>query len=97
MIWFPDLASAWTSQGGRQNLLRQNLMQHFSSNIRQPILAAVVQESQAFVIHTQQMHHGGVQIVDSDRIDDGLVANLIGLTEACSTLMPAPAIQAMKP
>ena len=50
------------------------------------IAAAVVEVGQSFVVDAQQVQHGGVQVVDGDAVDDGLVADLVGLAVADAAL-----------
>ena len=46
--------------------LRQNLMHDFACDIGQPLIAAVVKVSQAFVIKAQQMQDRRMQVMDVD-------------------------------
>ncbi len=48
-------------------------MYYFAGNIGEPVTAAVVEVGESFVIETQKVKDGGVQIVDTDGVFDGFV------------------------
>src|SRR5256885_976252 len=48
-------------------------------NISEPITPAVVEVSQLLVVHTQQVKHGRVKVVDADAVFHGLVADFVRL------------------
>jgi hypothetical protein len=60
--------------------LRQDLFHDIACHIRQSEIAAAVAIGQSFVINSEQMEDSRVQVVDADTIDDGFMANLVGLT-----------------
>ena len=66
-------------------------------NICEPALDAVVVEGQAFVIETEQVQHGGVEIMPAYRVDGGAVSRLVALPKAIPGLSPAPASQTVNP
>ena len=60
--------------------LRQYWTNDFTGNVRQSIAAAVVEIRQAFVVQSQQMQHGGVQVVDADWVLRGGIADFVSLS-----------------
>ena len=57
-------------------------MQHIARHIREPVTSAVVEIGQLLVIDSQQMKHGGVEVVDGDAIHRRPKANFIKLSKA---------------
>src|SRR5262245_65516734 len=58
-------------------------------HVREAELAALVLECESFVIETEQVQHGRVQVVDVDRVLDRAEAELVGLAVAGPALHPA--------
>ena len=52
----------------------QNPMDHPAVNVSQPEIPSLVTIGKPFVVHAEQMKHGGVQIMHVERIDDRLVS-----------------------
>src|SRR5690606_21482186 len=57
--------------------LCKDLADHATMHIRQPEIAPRVAIRQAFVIESQQMQHGGMQVVDGHRVLDRAEAELV--------------------
>ena len=55
-------------------------MNHIAVHISQPMIASLVSIGELFVINTQTMKNGGMQIVNLHSIFDGLITELIGGT-----------------
>jgi hypothetical protein len=51
-------------------------------DVGQAHVAACVRKSQPFVIQAEQVQYRGVPVVDMHRVDDALIAELVGLTMA---------------
>src|SRR5438045_1327288 len=56
----------------------KNGLDHMPVYVSQSAFDAIVIERQAFVIQTEQMQQGGVQVVDGANVFDGAMAVLIG-------------------
>ena len=62
--------------------LRQDRPDYLSGHVGQAVAPAVVEVGQPLVVDAQQVQHRGVQVVDGDAIDGGLVADLVRLAVA---------------
>ena len=51
---------------------------HFTENIGQAFVAAVVAERQLLVVEAEQVQDGGVEVVDVDAALDAVQAELVG-------------------
>ena len=60
----------------------QHAPNHMAMNIREPPRSAVVVVGEPFVVEAEQVEDGRVEVVDVDHVFDGLVAELVGGTEA---------------
>ena len=72
-------ASAAASDGGNRAVVmpsRYDLPDHASMHIGEAVVAASVAVSEAFVIETQEVQDGGVQVVDVNFVFDGVPAEL---------------------
>ena len=68
-----------TSAHSFRTLLCQDRLDHVAGDIGQAEVAAVVAVGQLRVVEAEQVQDRGVQVVDADAVDDGLVADLVGL------------------
>ena len=57
-------------------------MNHSTVHISEPSLDAVVIEGEFFVIDSEEVQDGGVEVVDLNRILGDVIADFIGLAEA---------------
>src|SRR2546423_69650 len=69
--WAAHLAGPWAS--------RQDFFYDPTRDVGESKIASVEAVGQAFVIDSQKVQDGGVQVVDAHAIDHGLVANFVGL------------------
>src|SRR5262245_14612294 len=69
--------------------LRHNRLHHFAGNIREPEIAASVAIGQLFVIETEQVQHGRMEVVDARAIFGGLETELICRAINDAALHPA--------
>ena len=77
--------------GCRVNGLSGNYVAHdFALHVGQAKIAASVAVSESFVIEAQQMQHGGVKIVDMERIMDSPIPQVIGPTIANASFDSTP-------
>lgn len=59
--------------------LRQQIFYHFAVDIGQTEVSTSISVGEIFVIETEQVENGGVEIVDVDGIFDGFEAEIVGL------------------
>lgn len=71
----------------------QDLRHHFAMDVRQTVVAALMPENQAFVLHPETVKDGGIQVVDVNRIARDVVGIVIGFAKADARPDPPPAIQ----
>jgi hypothetical protein len=70
--------------------LHQNIPDHISVNIGQPIVPASVTPCEAFVIDSHQMQYRGMKIMDMDRLFCRPNSMFIGGTMNVATLYTCP-------
>src|SRR6188768_1704178 len=59
--------------------LLEDVFDDAASDVGQPMMAALVLEGQPLVIDSEQMQHGGMEVVDVNRRVDDVVGEVIGL------------------
>ena len=69
--------------------LRHNRLHHFARNIRQPKITASMAVGELFMIETEQVQHGRMEVVDTRAIFDRLETKLIGGAVNGAALHPA--------
>ncbi len=65
-------------------------------DIGQPVVAALVPESEALVIDAQLLHEGGVEVVDGDFVAQDGVGEVVGLAVDQARQGPRPATRVVK-
>jgi len=66
--------------------LSKYILDHIAKDIRQAEVAPLEAEVKPFVIDTHQVQHGGVDIMDWNRLFNGVVTELIRVTVTDTTL-----------
>lgn len=59
-------------------------------DIGQPHVSAAEAEGELFVVDSQQVEHGGVEVVDLDLVFNRLIAEFVGATVNLATAYSAP-------
>ena len=65
--------------------LCQNVLDDLSVNVSEPIIPSLEAMSQLFVIESQQMEYGGMQVVNVDRLLADVEAQFVRRTIRCSS------------
>ena len=58
----------WLASPGAEQSLRQNALDHFAGNTRQPGVQALELHRQTLMVDAEQVKHCGVEVVDADRV-----------------------------
>ena len=77
-----DRASGSWSGTGRRGGSGEDGVDDFAGDVGEAEAAAVVGVGELFVVEAEEVQDGGVEVVDVDLIDGGLVADLVGFAVA---------------
>ena len=74
--------SPWFARPSSRRSLRKNLANNATVHVGKADISSAEPMREALVIYPQKVEQGGVEIVNLERIDGGLVAPLVGGTVA---------------
>ncbi len=77
----------WTR---RWQLLRHQVADNRASDVGKPMVSALEAKRQLGVIDSEQVQHGGLEIMNVDRMGDDIIGEIVRLAVRETCLHPAP-------